>query len=214
MIRRMLVAAALSTGLTAVGLMAPTVVKAGPITWTQTTTVAIANDVGATPAPVKTEAHRVHAEADLDRISAPARHYLTTPVRDVVTVTGTQAGKPASSAGATLWYGAGCWNVWEQHTSYNSVGWVLTTAQVRVNNWCSNGQSTITTTPWYQTIETTHWGWSFCGLNNSFGGWFYYPWDWGAGATFQFSVGPCVSWALATTSPVVYVYGNGTWNAS
>jgi hypothetical protein len=178
------------------------------------TTLVLAIGIGtpaaasAAPNPAQ-DARTVHTEADLARVSLAARKLIQTVVSE------DHERRRVRLTGAKLdgWQdvGAGCWDVWDTWNGRNVWGWVLVSATTRVNNYCNNGAGTITSTPWAQYIANTHWGWSFCGLTNQYAGWFAYPWEWGAGASFGFDPGPCAPWRQVTLSPEVHVYGNGTW---
>lgn len=193
--KRLIIAMALCAGV--LGAVGATPASAAPVT----TTTVVANHLAATPAVVVAEARKVRVPADLARVSPAAAAYVTTVVKEVKTTT-------YGVTGAFNYYGQGCHTAIQINNHVNIYGWVLTSSQTRINNWCTNGR-VITSVPWYQTIENAHWGYVFCGLTNGFGGWFGRPNEWGAGASFNYGIGACSAIGLRD-SPVVFVYGNGT----
>lgn len=167
-----------------------------------TTTMAIANNLTATPTAVVAEARRVRSEAALATASPAARRYLTTAVRETRSTTVIKGRLPM---GAMIYPSSGCFYAVQTDNHVNVYGWVLTSSTTRINNWCVSG-GRIVSQPWYQTVENAHWGYVFCGLTNGFGGWFG-PTEWGAGATFNYGVGACV--VALRDAPVLFVYGSG-----
>jgi hypothetical protein len=111
----------------------------------------------------------------------------------------------------------GCYSWSDFYATYNAFGGLLQEWGPHFDNWCwvfnLYGYWVIYSNPTAYPYETAGWGWGSCGTQNWYAQWTYQPFQWGAGAQFQFSYGPGCAF---TTAKYAWgrINGNGSYQGS